>query len=91
MAHRIDNLFKKKAYQTDTQATVSETKIIQPNISAMRVGKVKSQIIFNDLSAIFEVVFTFLFSFYAFCFFYEKHFCGFLIQPGWFWIVLEVS
>ena len=24
-------------------------------------------------------------------FFYEKHFCRFLIQPGWFWIVLEVS
>ena len=23
--------------------------------------------------------------------FYEKHFRGFLIQPGWFWIVLEVS
>ena len=24
-------------------------------------------------------------------FFYEKHFCGFLFQPGWFRIVLEVS
>ena len=33
---------------------LSKTKIILPNTSALRVGKVKSQIILNDLSAYLE-------------------------------------